>query len=71
MTWTFVIDDRLGIPLPQLELEWDQYSEADRSEILLRWEEIRGTIPDVLIVIRLAAIPSSLLMRSTASMTFL
>ncbi|MFH5185491.1 hypothetical protein ACHHV8_24170 [Paenibacillus sp. TAB 01] len=46
MTWTFVIDDRLGIPLPQLELEWDQYSEADRSEILLRWEEIRGTIPD-------------------------
>lgn len=46
MTWTFAIDDRLGIPLPQLELEWDQYSEADRSEILLRWEEIRGTIPD-------------------------
>ncbi|OXM84143.1 hypothetical protein [Paenibacillus rigui] len=46
MTWAFVIDDRLGIPLPQLDLEWEQYSDRDRSEILLRWEEIRGTIPD-------------------------
>lgn len=46
MTWTFIIDDRLGIPLPQLDLEWDEYSDLERAQILLRWEEIRGTIPD-------------------------
>ncbi|GAA4862729.1 hypothetical protein GCM10023310_47660 [Paenibacillus vulneris] len=46
MTWTFVTDERLGIPLPHLEKDWEDYTEAERSEILLRWEEIRGTIPD-------------------------
>lgn len=46
MTWTFVQDERLGIPLPELEKDWEEYTEEERSEILLRWEEIRGTIPD-------------------------
>lgn len=46
MTWTFVQDERLGIPLPHLDKEWEDYSDQERSDILLRWEEIRGTIPD-------------------------
>ncbi|UQZ82827.1 hypothetical protein SK3146_01987 [Paenibacillus konkukensis] len=46
MTWTFLQDERLGIPLPHLEKEWEEYSDRERAEILLRWEEIRGTIPD-------------------------
>lgn len=39
-------DERLGISIPSLTGEWDQLSEKEQSEILLHWEEIRGTIPD-------------------------
>jgi hypothetical protein len=46
MAWSFVPDKRLGIPLPYLDQEWEDYTEEERSQILLRWEEIRGTIPD-------------------------
>lgn len=46
MTWAFVQDERLGIPLPHLDKEWDEYSDMERSDILLEWEQIRGTIPD-------------------------
>jgi hypothetical protein len=40
------MDDRLGILLPELEIDWEQYTDEERAAILLRWEEIRGTIPD-------------------------
>ncbi|NHN31270.1 hypothetical protein [Paenibacillus agricola] len=46
MAWSFVPDQRLGIPLPYWNKEWEDFTEEERSEILLRWEEIRGTIPD-------------------------
>jgi hypothetical protein len=42
----FIWDDRLGISLPQLHLEWEQYSEAERTFIVTLWEDIRGRIPD-------------------------
>jgi hypothetical protein len=42
----FIYDQRLGIPLPKLEKEWEEYSEDEQNAILLRWENIRGTIPD-------------------------
>lgn len=42
----FQFDERLGIELPALEQEWETYSPRDRSELLLYWEQIRGTIPD-------------------------
>ncbi|TBL81289.1 hypothetical protein [Paenibacillus thalictri] len=51
MNYGFVLDERLGIPLPELHLEWEEYAEAERSAILLRWEEIRGTIPDRIMAI--------------------
>ncbi|RTE09547.1 hypothetical protein [Paenibacillus whitsoniae] len=42
----FQYDDRLGIDLPALEMEWEQYAPAVRIDILLHWEQIRGRIPD-------------------------
>ncbi|MFC4183358.1 hypothetical protein [Saccharococcus thermophilus] len=42
----FVYNQRLGIPLPKLEKDWEDYSEKEQNAILLRWETIRGTIPD-------------------------
>lgn len=42
----FIYDERLGILLPKLEKDWEDYSEAEQQAILLRWETIRGTIPD-------------------------
>ncbi|MFM1652989.1 hypothetical protein ACI7RC_12920 [Brevibacillus sp. B_LB10_24] len=42
----FVLDHRLGIPLPALDREWDMYSTQERADMLLKWEEIRARIPD-------------------------
>ncbi|ANB57726.1 hypothetical protein GFC29_2042 [Anoxybacillus sp. B7M1] len=42
----FIHDQRLGISLPSLDKEWEEYSEKEQHEILLEWEKIRGTIPD-------------------------
>ncbi len=39
-------NERLGIPLPQLDRDFEEYSDREQASILLRWEEIRGTIPD-------------------------
>ncbi|WP_159881345.1 hypothetical protein [Paenibacillus puerhi] len=46
MTDVFVWDERLGIPLPQLPRDFETYTDSEQAAILLRWEEIRGTIPD-------------------------
>ncbi|PLR98142.1 ABC transporter C-terminal domain-containing protein [Bacillus sp. T33-2] len=42
----FKYDDRLGIPVPVLNMDWDQYNYETRQSILLDWEKIRGRIPD-------------------------
>lgn len=42
----FIVDQRLGIPIPELDKEWEEYSEKIRLQILFRWEIIRGSIPD-------------------------
>lgn len=42
----FTFDDRLGIPIPMLENEWEHYSSHIQQCILLTWESIRGKIPD-------------------------
>lgn len=46
LRYQFETDNRLGIPLPNLSLEWDEYTDEERSHILLEWEEIRARIPD-------------------------
>ncbi|MGE5702757.1 MAG: hypothetical protein ACM32O_09530 [Clostridia bacterium] len=51
MRYQFIIDDRLGIPLPMLNLDWEHYTPEERADILLQWEEIRATIPDRIIAL--------------------
>jgi hypothetical protein len=46
MTNYFCWDHRLGISLPQLSKEWEQYLKEEQMRILLEWEHIRGQIPD-------------------------
>lgn len=42
----FSFDQRLGIPIPNLKVEWTEYSEKTQQAILFHWEQIRGSIPD-------------------------
>ena len=42
----FSFDHRLGILVPELTLEWDQYNEETQQKILFYWEQVRGSIPD-------------------------
>lgn len=44
--YRFVQNERLGIRLPELAWEWEDYSLEERGAILVQWEQIRGTIPD-------------------------
>ncbi|MFD2671119.1 hypothetical protein [Marinicrinis sediminis] len=46
MVKDFVYNARLGIALPDIEDDWTHVSLDRRQRILLRWEEIRGSIPD-------------------------
>jgi hypothetical protein len=46
MSYLFKLDERLGIPLPSLTKQWDDYSKETQAVILLEWEQIRGKIPD-------------------------
>lgn len=42
----FLYDSRLGISVPSLQKDLDQYSQKSQQSILFRWERIRGRIPD-------------------------
>ncbi|MCA1032343.1 hypothetical protein LCL95_15015 [Bacillus timonensis] len=42
----FKYDERLGIHLPMLNKDWDEFTKQTQQNILLYWEKIRGTIPD-------------------------
>ncbi|MBX6395091.1 MAG: hypothetical protein IRY98_05100 [Alicyclobacillaceae bacterium] len=44
----FRYDARLDILVPDLEREWESYTPEEQQEIILRWEEIRAGIPDVI-----------------------
>lgn len=44
--FAFIHDARLGIELPELALDWEDYSLDEQNAILARWETIRGSIPD-------------------------
>jgi hypothetical protein len=45
----FYYHDRLGIHIPIIDEDWDSLPEDIRQFILLRWETIRGMIPDRII----------------------
>ncbi|WNF36054.1 hypothetical protein RJD24_16595 [Bacillaceae bacterium IKA-2] len=44
--YRFEYDERLGISIPDLEKSLSDYNKATQEEILLRWEEVRGNIPE-------------------------
>ncbi|ANS73831.1 hypothetical protein AWM70_03970 [Paenibacillus yonginensis] len=44
-TFEFVMDERLGIKLPDLKQPYEAYSYQEQAEIVEHWEEIRGRIP--------------------------
>lgn len=46
MQYRFIDNPRLGIPLPEIDLPWEQLSAREQEEILFLWEKIRATIPD-------------------------
>lgn len=41
----FIYDSRLGIFVPELLKDWEQYDQAEREELLEQWEAVRGRIP--------------------------
>ncbi|KAA9027491.1 hypothetical protein [Niallia endozanthoxylica] len=45
----FSYNERLGIKLPSIDVEWDDLSDETQESILLYWENIRGAIPDQII----------------------
>jgi hypothetical protein len=46
MNHNFEFNERLGIPLPALEKDWEAYTLDEQSQILAMWEQIRAQIPD-------------------------
>lgn len=42
----FQMDERLGIQLPLLNKDWQEYELAEQEGIVAVWEIIRGHIPD-------------------------
>jgi len=42
----FYLNERLGILVPDIAMDWDQYSRETQHYILFHWEQIRGSIPD-------------------------
>jgi ABC-type nitrate/sulfonate/bicarbonate transport system ATPase subunit len=42
----FTYDERLGINLPSLQIDWEDYPFMEQQKILTHWETIRGNIPD-------------------------
>lgn len=45
MEYEFLLDERLGIRLPFLKKEWEDYPPETQEKIMLTWERIRGNIP--------------------------
>ena len=42
----FLYDERLHILVPNEKLQWDVLKPDEQQDILLQWENIRGSIPD-------------------------
>jgi hypothetical protein len=42
----FIYNEHLGIELPNIQEKWEDISEQAQHSILLKWEQVRGKIPD-------------------------
>lgn len=46
MKYEFRYDQRLGIEVPVLHQDWESLTESERTDLLHKWEGIRGRIPE-------------------------
>lgn len=46
MEVTFIYNTRLGIKLPDLNKRWEDLDSDTQGEVLAKWEQYRGNIPD-------------------------
>ncbi|MGN1402605.1 MAG: hypothetical protein ACI4XL_14025 [Bacillus sp. (in: firmicutes)] len=46
MAGRFTYDARLGISLPVMDQDWEEYAKEEQEQILFEWEMTRGRIPD-------------------------
>ncbi|GAA0382987.1 hypothetical protein [Bacillus horti] len=46
MSYEFKYDNRLGIALPVLDRDWEEYSLREQATILVEWEAHRSDIPE-------------------------
>lgn len=46
VSYRFEYDERLGIRLPYMEVEWEELSAEERHDMILEWERIKARIPD-------------------------
>jgi hypothetical protein len=44
--YRMILDERLGIPLPELEKDWVDFTAEQREALFAEWEAVRGRIPD-------------------------
>lgn len=44
--YEFVFNKKLGIRIPHLTKEWDEYSLEEQKDIIHQWENERAKIPD-------------------------
>lgn len=47
----FIFNERLGIATPYIDEDWDEISVYTQQSILLKWEMIRGRIPDQIVIL--------------------
>lgn len=46
---SFIFDQRLGISIPNLHVEWESLSINEQETIIQKWDVIRESIPDRII----------------------
>lgn len=44
--YEFKFNERMGIQIPLVYVDWEELPLSDREDIITRWESIRGQIPD-------------------------
>lgn len=44
--YRFLHNERLGIRIPQFDLDWDEYNQQEQISIIREWEKERARIPD-------------------------
>jgi hypothetical protein len=44
--YEFRYNERLGIEVPYIYADWEQFTQEEQYQIIYRWEKVRSEIPD-------------------------